>query len=117
MDATMEAVTLTERAARRIGEILKREPSGSMLRVSVEGGGCSGFQYKFDFDQTRAEDDLVLARDGVVRLRDQLFGIDRPLPAWSGAAALFSHELSYSAATAGRDGSATASSCGSSRRR
>jgi Uncharacterized conserved protein len=46
MDATMEAVTLTERAARRIGEILKREPSGAMLRVSVEGGGCSGFQYK-----------------------------------------------------------------------
>ena len=70
MDATMEAVTLTERAARRIGEILKREPSGSMLRVSVEGGGCSGFQYKFDFDQARAEDDLVLARDGAVVLID-----------------------------------------------
>jgi iron-sulfur cluster assembly accessory protein len=66
----MEAVTLTERAARRIGEILKREPSGSMLRVSVEGGGCSGFQYKFDFDQARAEDDLVLARDGAVVLID-----------------------------------------------
>ena len=70
MDATKEAVTLTERAARRIGEILKREPGGSMLRVSVEGGGCSGFQYKFDFDQTRAEDDLMLARDGAVVLID-----------------------------------------------
>ena len=70
MDASIEAVTLTERAARRIGEILKREPSGSMLRVSVEGGGCSGFQYKFDFDQTRAEDDLILARDGAVVLID-----------------------------------------------
>src|SRR6516165_1747395 len=70
MDATMEAVTLTERAARRIGEILKREPSGAMLRVSVEGGGCSGFQYKFDFDQTRGDDDLVLSRDGAVVLID-----------------------------------------------
>jgi iron-sulfur cluster assembly accessory protein len=70
MDATMQTVTLTERAARRIGEILKREPSGAMLRVSVEGGGCSGFQYKFDFDQTKGDDDLVLARAGAVVLID-----------------------------------------------
>ena len=65
-----EAVSLSERAARRIGEILKKEPPGAMLRVSVEGGGCSGFQYKFDFDQTKADDDLVLARDGAVVLID-----------------------------------------------
>jgi len=70
MDAIMEAVTLTERAARRIGEILKREPSGSMLRVSVEGGGCSGFQYRFDFVAAKADDDLVLARDGATVLVD-----------------------------------------------
>ena len=64
------AVALTERAARRIGQILKGEPAGSMLRVSVEGGGCSGFQYKFDFVGSRAEDDLVLARDGATVLVD-----------------------------------------------
>ncbi len=64
------AVTMTERAARRIGEILKAEPSGSMLRVSVEGGGCSGFQYRFGFDQTRADDDLVLAQNGATVLID-----------------------------------------------
>jgi iron-sulfur cluster assembly accessory protein len=63
-------VTLTERAARRIGEILKTEPAGTMLRVRVEGGGCSGFQYKFDFDRDRANDDLVLARDGATVLID-----------------------------------------------
>ncbi len=57
-------VTMTERAARRIGEILKAEPAGSVLRVSVEGGGCSGFQYKFDVDRTKAADDLVIGRDG-----------------------------------------------------
>ena len=64
------AVTITERAARRIGEILKSEPQGSMLRVSVEGGGCSGFQYKFVFERDRAADDLVLARDGATVLID-----------------------------------------------
>ena len=41
-----------------------------MLRVSVEGGGCSGFQYKFDIERSRAEDDLVLTRDGAVVLID-----------------------------------------------
>ncbi|MBV8511096.1 MAG: iron-sulfur cluster insertion protein ErpA [Xanthobacteraceae bacterium] len=71
-DATTQSVTLTPRAAKRIGDILKREPQGAMLRVSVEGGGCSGFQYKFDFDQTQAADDLVLARDGAVVLIDPL---------------------------------------------
>ena len=63
-------VTLTERAARRIGEILKAEPAGTMLRVLVEGGGCSGFQYKFDLDRDRANDDLVLASDGATVLID-----------------------------------------------
>ena len=65
-----ENVTVSERAARRIGEILKTEPDGTMLRVSVEGGGCSGFQYKFDREREKAEDDLVIARDGVVVLVD-----------------------------------------------
>ena len=63
-------VTISERAARRIGEILKGEGSGAMLRISVEGGGCSGFQYKFDIDHAKAEDDLVIARDSAVVLVD-----------------------------------------------
>ena len=66
----MDSVTLSDNAARRIGEILKKEPTGAMLRVSVEGGGCSGFQYKFDIERAKAEDDLVLARDGAVVLID-----------------------------------------------
>ena len=68
----MTDVTLSDSAARRIGEILKSEPEGAMLRVSVEGGGCSGFQYKFDFDRARAADDLVLERDGAVVLIDAM---------------------------------------------
>jgi iron-sulfur cluster assembly accessory protein len=43
-----------------------------MLRVSVEGGGCSGFQYKFDMERAKAEDDLVIARDGAVVLIDSM---------------------------------------------
>jgi iron-sulfur cluster assembly accessory protein len=66
------SVTMTERAARRIGEILKAEPAGSMLRVSVEGGGCSGFQYKFLFEQAKADDDLVLAQNGATVLIDPI---------------------------------------------
>src|SRR4051794_11598903 len=65
-----ENVTVSERAARRIGQILTSEPPGTMLRVSVEGGGCSGFQYKFDMDRDKAADDLVIAREGAVVLID-----------------------------------------------
>jgi iron-sulfur cluster assembly accessory protein len=61
---------VSERAVRKIGEILKGEPPGAMLRVSVEGGGCSGFQYKFDIDRAKADDDLVIARDGATVLID-----------------------------------------------
>jgi len=64
------AITVSERAARRIGEILKSEPAGTMLRVSVEGGGCSGFQYKFGMERAQAADDLVIARDGATVLID-----------------------------------------------
>ena len=64
------SVTVSDKAARRIGEILKSEAPGTMLRVSVEGGGCSGFQYKFDMERAKAVDDLVIARDGAVVLID-----------------------------------------------
>ena len=65
-------VTITERAARKIGEILRAEPSGAKLRLSVMGGGCSGFQYRFDVDREQAQDDVAIARDGVTVLIDQM---------------------------------------------
>jgi len=64
------AVTISNRAARRISEILKDEGGGAMLRISVEGGGCSGFQYKFDIDHTCSDDDLVIKQDNAVVLVD-----------------------------------------------
>ena len=66
------SVTVSEKAARRIGEILKNEPAGTMLRVSVEGGGCSGFQYKFGIERAKADDDLVISRDGATVLIDSV---------------------------------------------
>jgi iron-sulfur cluster assembly accessory protein len=66
----MMDITVTERAAVRIGEILRHEPTGTMLRVSVEGGGCSGFQYKFDTERAKADDDIVIERSGATVLID-----------------------------------------------
>ncbi len=68
----MREVVLTESAARRIIEIMADEPQGSMLRISVNGGGCSGFQYAFDVDRERQEDDVVIERDGARVLLDQM---------------------------------------------
>src|SRR5579862_4625165 len=70
MDAMEANVSVTDRAARRIGEILRGEPVGTMLRVSVEGGGCSGFQYKFDTERERAADDIVIEKHGATVLID-----------------------------------------------
>ena len=71
-DASTLNVTLSERAARRIASILKEEPNGTALRLSVSGGGCSGFQYGFTFDDQRADDDFVIERDGVTVLVDPI---------------------------------------------
>ena len=68
----LAGVTISERAAKRISSILAREPGGTALRVSVSGGGCSGFQYGFDLDRSRSEDDIVVERDGAVVLIDSV---------------------------------------------
>ena len=68
----MIGINLTDRAARRINEIMAAEPQGSMLRISVNGGGCSGFQYAFDIDRARQEEDLVIEREGAKVLVDQI---------------------------------------------
>ena len=71
-DASTTNVTLSERAARRIASILSKEADGTALRVSVSGGGCSGFQYGFDLDQSRTDDDLIVERNGAVVLIDSV---------------------------------------------
>ncbi len=65
-------VGLTDKAAKRVAQILETEAEGSMLRISVEGGGCSGFQYKYDIVKEQEEDDLVLAKLGATVLIDSI---------------------------------------------
>jgi iron-sulfur cluster assembly accessory protein len=57
-------LSISAAAARRLQKVLAGAP-GAALRVSVKGGGCSGFQYAFDVDAARADDDLVVTRDGI----------------------------------------------------
>jgi iron-sulfur cluster assembly accessory protein len=64
------AVRLSEPAAQRVATILAEDPSKTALRVSVEGGGCSGFSYKFELVDSREDDDLVLGPHGAEVLID-----------------------------------------------
>ena len=72
MQAHMTAmpVTLSDRAARRIAEILKTEAQPSALRVAVTGGGCSGFQYNFALDDAQLDEDTVVEKNGAKVLID-----------------------------------------------
>jgi iron-sulfur cluster insertion protein len=63
-------VTLSDSAARRIAFLLAREPTDAKLRVAVNGGGCSGFQYVFDFDSRQGDDDVLIEKDGARVLID-----------------------------------------------
>jgi iron-sulfur cluster assembly accessory protein len=67
-----QSVTVTDRAAKRITEIVAGEAAARALRISVEGGGCSGFQYKFDLVPEAAPDDVVLERSGAKVVIDQV---------------------------------------------
>jgi iron-sulfur cluster insertion protein len=68
----VKEVSLTASAARRIGALIAAEGNaGLMLRLAVSGGGCSGFQYGFSFDDSRNADDAVFERDGVKLLVDE----------------------------------------------
>jgi iron-sulfur cluster assembly accessory protein len=60
-----EALTLTDAAAKRIAWIAERQSKPAILRLSVEGGGCSGFQYKFDLADSPDGDDSVSETGGV----------------------------------------------------
>ena len=65
------SVEISATAAKRVADILKAEVPGSALRVGVDGGGCSGFQYTYDIVQEHDPDDLVLQRDGATVFIDQ----------------------------------------------
>jgi iron-sulfur cluster assembly accessory protein len=76
MDAVSVAskdIVLTDRAATRIGRILAKQGPGTVLRIAVAGGGCSGFQYEYNIvKEAPAEDDLVLSKGEAMVLIDSL---------------------------------------------
>ena len=65
-------ITLSDSAAKRIAQIVAADAGKQALRVSVEGGGCSGFSYKFDLDGEATADDVVIARGDAKVLIDSL---------------------------------------------
>ncbi len=66
-----QGIVVTENAARHIAALRVREGAlNSFLRIAVSGGGCSGFQYGFSFDDRRNADDVVFERDGVAVVVD-----------------------------------------------
>ena len=63
----------TSAAANKVAELIREEGNAALkLRVYISGGGCSGFQYGFSFDEEQAEDDLAVQKDGVTLLVDPL---------------------------------------------
>jgi iron-sulfur cluster assembly protein len=71
-NATETPVTLSASAATQINAIMKKMGKQDFLRVAVEGGGCSGFSYKFDFADKANDDDVVITRDGATVVIDEM---------------------------------------------
>lgn len=86
MDLTLPP-KVTDRAFQRLAEITQAQGQARALRVAVEGGGCSGFQYQIDFDDP-GEDDLILEKDGEKVLIDSV-----SLPFLTNATIDFTQEL------------------------
>jgi iron-sulfur cluster insertion protein len=76
MDATMDMpapLVFTDSAATKVKQLIDEEGNSELkLRVFVTGGGCSGFQYGFTFDEKQSEDDTVMEKNGVTLLIDPM---------------------------------------------
>ena len=88
MSAILDTVTVTGRAAQRIARIVSGDAAAGALRVSVEGGGCSGFSYRFELAPGPDAEDLVIERDGATVVIDQV-----SLPFMAGAEIDFVDDL------------------------
>ena len=65
-------VTLSASAAKQINAIMTKQGVDRLLRVAVDGGGCSGFSYRFDFADAPNDDDLLIERDGARVVIDEM---------------------------------------------
>ena len=55
----IKEIKFTDKALKQINSLLSKKDKGSFFRIAIKGGGCSGFQYEFTFDQSKAVDDLI----------------------------------------------------------
>jgi len=102
--------SLTARAARRVAWLIEQEgQDGLMLRVAVSGGGCSGFQYGFSFDDTVNPDDRTFEQDGVTAVVDEV-----SLELLDGAEVDFVEDLGGSAFRITNPNASSSCGCGSS---
>ena len=100
----------TDAAARKVQELIAEEGNLALkLRVYITGGGCSGFQYGFTFDESQAEDDLAVERQGVTLLCDPL-----SLQYLTGAQIDYAENLSGSQFVISNPNAKTTCGCGSS---
>jgi iron-sulfur cluster insertion protein len=103
-------VTLTENAARRVAFLRHQENTpGAFLRLAVSGGGCSGFQYGFSFDDSRTEDDVAFERNGVTLVIDNV-----SLELVKGAEIDFVEDMMGAAFQVRNPNAATSCGCGNS---
>ena len=103
-------ITFTDSAAAKIAELVAEENNPELkLRVSVQGGGCSGFSYAFSFDDTVNEDDFVAEKGGVTVLVDAMSS-----QYLNGAEIDFKDELMGSSFTISNPQAETTCGCGSS---
>jgi iron-sulfur cluster insertion protein len=105
----MNSVDLTPSAAARVAVIAAKQARPAILRLAVEGGGCSGFQYKFALAESVEGDDAVAERDGVRLVVDPV-----SLDLVSGAAVDYVESLGGSAFRVTNPNAASGCGCGSS---
>ena len=106
---TTPDVNLSASAARRINKITSGHPAGTMLRVEVIGGGCSGFSYRFGFADSEKPDDRVIERDGARVAIDEA-----SLPFLAGAEIDFVEEIIGAAFKVHNPNATSACGCGTS---
>ena len=106
---TEPSITISQSAAKRIVELVSEDDNAALFRVSVEGGGCSGFQYKIDFDDAVQGDDSVFETDGVKLLVD-----DTSMEFMTGAEVDFVDELIGAAFKINNPNATASCGCGTS---
>ncbi|WGM47765.1 Iron-sulfur cluster insertion protein ErpA [Brevundimonas sp. NIBR10] len=102
-----EGIVLSDTAARRLARLAEAEGHPVMLRVAVEGGGCSGFQYRLDLVEAAEADDLLIQTDGQTALVDPV-----SVPFLKGSEIAYVDELAGAQFVVRNPNAATSCGCG-----